>query len=65
MSYTKVSKVTEIRVKNLTVDVHIPGFRLEMLKGKKIPKRRMKTRPSPEQKLAVALIIPETPLEIL
>ena len=48
MNYTKSSKVTEVLVKNLTVDAHLPGFDLELLRKKKIPQRRMKTRPSPE-----------------
>ena len=42
MNYSEVCKVTEILVKNLTVDVHLKGFNLALLKQKKIPKGRMK-----------------------
>ena len=42
MNYSEVSKVTEILVKNLTVDVDLKGFNLALLKQKKIPKGRMK-----------------------
>ena len=65
MNYTKASKVTEILVKNLTVDVQLQGFNLELLRRKKIPQRRMKTRPSPEQKLGIGPKVPEVPREQL
>ena len=42
MDYSKVSKVTEIHVTNLTVDVHLSGFDQALLKRKRIPKMRMK-----------------------
>ena len=48
MNYSKRSKVTEILVKNLTIDVHLSGFNLALLKRKKIPQKRMKSRPGPE-----------------
>ena len=48
MQYTQTSKVTTILVKNLVVDLDLPGFSKALLKGRQIPKRRMKAKPSPE-----------------
>ena len=42
MNFSKVSKVTEIHVTQLAVDVHLTGFDQALLKRTKIPKFRMK-----------------------
>lgn len=65
MNYSKMSKLTEVHVTNLTVDVHLPGFDLTLLRNKKIPKRRMlrmKRKTGATQKLDDA---PELPREYL
>ena len=64
MDFSKTSVCTTVLVKNLTIDVDLPGAK-PILKGLSIPKRRMKQKPSPEQKLGFGQATIEQPRDKL
>ena len=57
--YTSKSKFSQIFVKNLTIDVHLADFNASLLGRMKIPARRMKQKPGPEQRVGLG----PTPVE--
>ena len=64
MDFSKISTYTTVLVKNLSIDVNLPGPK-PILKGLPIPKKRLKSKPSPEQKTGFGQMTLEQPREIL
>ena len=65
MNYSKVNNLTEIHVGNLTIDINLPGFEHSLLGKKKIPKRRLKQKQTPEEKRLQIPANRELPKEFL
>ena len=64
MDFSKISTHTTVLVKNLQIDVNLPGPK-PILKGHPIPKKRLKQKPSPEQKSGFGQVTVEQPRDIL
>ena len=59
MCYTKVSRQTEILIHDLTVDINLDGFNLNLLPAGSVPPMRIGSELSEEENLGLMADMPE------